>query len=668
LNIIRAVGVCALLASGYVVPNARAATDTIENPNWEILVDEYGYSDLAYDLRPAYQWREYLSGEWAAAVSYTINSAETPPTWLNPDFIYPDWQANSDFVIESIPGASTNAYGFRVFRTVINNAALRIQITSEMLDSTNGIPQGVSPRSNPVRSCTISDRYVFRQSFQIENISGETLTGFKFFKFIHSFQASAAVYDDRDYAPALNGYHYTISQQGYDIRWVGSSLLKAVHFDTVSLHARVPPNAWEVGYYGIEGTDGHEYGSGKPSVGVHWSVEADSLSGLDSFNPGEKWVSGAMRFNLGTLTANASTNIEFLMSLRTLTAAQAGRWVAWGNNDSGQCNAPTGTICQVAAGGNHSLALRDDGKVIAWGDNSHGQTNVPGTLSNVVAISAGTNHSLALKSDGRVVAWGDNSFGQCSVPGNVTNIWAIAAGGNHSLALNNSGKAIGWGDNSHGQASVPGSLSNNVYAIAAGGNHSLALLQSGIVIGWGDDSCGQTDVPDGAQYPMAIAAGGNHSLALLYDGTVVAWGDDTYGQIDVPEGLTDIAAIAAGGNHSLALTSNNLVFAWGDDSKGQTEVPVGLGHIRVIAAGGTHSLAMIPVPPAVGISRSGSHSIISWSAAWSPKIEGTILEQASNLLIGDWAEIPSPGALDGTLYKVDLPITATHKFFRLRIP
>src|SRR5262249_35782579 len=52
------------------------------------------------------------------------------------------------------------------------------------------------------------------------------------------------------------------------------------------------------------------------------------------------------------------------------------------------------------------------GTVVAWGDNTYGQSSVPAGLSSVSAIAAGFQHSLALKSDGTVVAWGDNTYGQ----------------------------------------------------------------------------------------------------------------------------------------------------------------------------------------------------------------------------------------------------------------
>ncbi|MEJ7616748.1 MAG: hypothetical protein WKF30_07230 [Pyrinomonadaceae bacterium] len=67
-------------------------------------------------------------------------------------------------------------------------------------------------------------------------------------------------------------------------------------------------------------------------------------------------------------------------------------------------------------------------------------------LSNVRAIAAGEDHSLALKNDGTVWAWGRNDLGQLGngeqtpsftpvrVSG-LTGAVSISAGGNHNLAI-----------------------------------------------------------------------------------------------------------------------------------------------------------------------------------------------------------------------------------------
>jgi alpha-tubulin suppressor-like RCC1 family protein len=70
----------------------------------------------------------------------------------------------------------------------------------------------------------------------------------------------------------------------------------------------------------------------------------------------------------------------------------------------------------------------------------------------VVAIAAGVNHSLALKADRTVVGWGNNSSQQRTPPAGLQNVVAVAAGYYHSLALKGNGTVVGWGLNDHGQA------------------------------------------------------------------------------------------------------------------------------------------------------------------------------------------------------------------------
>ena len=73
-----------------------------------------------------------------------------------------------------------------------------------------------------------------------------------------------------------------------------------------------------------------------------------------------------------------------------------GSLVAWGLNDQGQTDVPSGSdFVGIAAGGFHNLALRQDGSVAAWGWNAEGQTDVPGGQA-FQAISAGQQHSVAL--------------------------------------------------------------------------------------------------------------------------------------------------------------------------------------------------------------------------------------------------------------------------------
>lgn len=245
---------------------------------------------------------------------------------------------------------------------------------------------------------------------------------------------------------------------------------------------------------------------------------------------------------------------------------------------------PTGASAEVGAA------------VIAWGSDDDGQSTVPvAAQSGVTQVAAGVNHSLALKSDGSVVAWGSDDEGQTTVPAAaLSGVTQVSAGSFCSLALSGGG-VVAWGLT----PDVPVAAQSGVTQVTAGAFHNLALTSTGSVVAWGNNLYGQSTVPVAAQSGVAqVAAGGYHSLALKNDGSVVAWGRNNYGQSSVPgaalSGVTQIAAQ----DHSLALKSNGSVVAWGLNDSGQASVPASaLGGVTYVAAGAYHSLA-VAAPPA----------------------------------------------------------------------
>jgi hypothetical protein len=272
----------------------------------------------------------------------------------------------------------------------------------------------------------------------------------------------------------------------------------------------------------------------------------------------------------------------------------SGSVVAWGQDNVGQTNVPSGlaSASAVAGGYQHSLALKSDGTVVGWGENDFGQTNPPVGLSNVTALAAGWGTSLALKQDGTLEEWGwDGGYGLYSGAHSLSNITAIAACWDCLLALKSDGTVVVWGKTQNGENNIPTGLSG-VTAIAGGARYCMALKSDGTVVAWGDNSSGQTNIPSGLNNVTAIAAGGAHGLALKSDGTVIAWGNNSSGQTNVPVGLTGVAAIAAGNSHSVALKNDGTVVAWGDNSGGQTNVPPNLAHVSAISAGGFHNLVI----------------------------------------------------------------------------
>ncbi len=335
---------------------------------------------------------------------------------------------------------------------------------------------------------------------------------------------------------------------------------------------------------------------------------------------------------------------------------------------------------QVAAGGDHNVALKSDGTVWTWGYNFDGElgngagptanatTPVQASgLSGITAVAAGYFHTVALKSDGTVWTWGNNQYGQLGI-GNTTNattpvqvpglsgMTAVAAGYGHTLALRNDGTVWAWGydnDKQLGNPLTPGAIWSTtpvqvtgltgVVAIGAGYYHSIALKSDGTVWAWGDNNHGEIGNGTTAQAVLAtqvlnlsgvtaIAANNSyHNLALKGDGTVWAWGANDQGQLGYGAGgantysatpaqvgvLSGVTAIGTGMNHSLAVKNDGTVWAWGENHHGQ----LGLG----TADTSIHAMPQqVPgLGNAVGVSGGESHSV-------ALKSDGTVRDWGDN--------------------------------------
>ncbi|HEY9062777.1 MAG TPA: S-layer homology domain-containing protein [Pseudobacteroides sp.] len=283
-----------------------------------------------------------------------------------------------------------------------------------------------------------------------------------------------------------------------------------------------------------------------------------------------------------------------------------GTVIAWGRNDYGQCNVPSGLsgVKAIAAGSNHVTALKDDGTVTSWGSvtNNGLKRNFPDGLSKVKAISAGYDFSVALIEDGTVVAWSDNpyQYEQTTIPEDLKNVKAISAGYDHTLALKEDGTVVAWGYNYANQCNVPESLSD-VKAVAAGTNYSLALKNDGTIVAWGSQHNGNWDlIPQNLLNITSLAAGGSHSLALSEDGTLAAWGyytggfqtgSPTSGGPSMPQGITNVKSISAGNNHSIILKQDGSIQCFGLNDFGQSLTPDST-KIRSVAAGNDFTLVL----------------------------------------------------------------------------
>jgi alpha-tubulin suppressor-like RCC1 family protein len=184
----------------------------------------------------------------------------------------------------------------------------------------------------------------------------------------------------------------------------------------------------------------------------------------------------------------------------------------------------------IAAGLKHTCAITNVGRVKCWGDNARSQlgfdspnpserwsvvpVEVVGLGDDVIGLAAGAEHTCALKQTGAVRCWGSISDGQVGdgnigfaqigpAPLNgaiVTGALAIAAGGGHTCALLENGGMKCWGRNSSRQlgaglalsvSSVPVdvlSLSNAGMAVSAGENFTCVLTNDSKVKCFGDNS------------------------------------------------------------------------------------------------------------------------------------------------------------------------------------
>ncbi|ETR68470.1 MAG: RCC1 repeat-containing protein [Candidatus Magnetoglobus multicellularis str. Araruama] len=286
---------------------------------------------------------------------------------------------------------------------------------------------------------------------------------------------------------------------------------------------------------------------------------------------------------------------------------------------------------------NHILAVDNLGNVWGWGSNTSGQlgenpTNAEifspqqiSTLTNVKSVAAGLEHSIALKHDGTVWTWGCNAYGQLGLgttggesyaPTQVTslsNVEQIDAGGYFSMAVLDDGTVWTWGKNCYKQLGDGSGVNQNlpvqvkgpdgigyltdVSDISAGYYCAFALKNDDSVWGWGkgesnrlgdgnninklypgqvhgvDDNGFLTDVID-------IATGYSHSLAIKFDGSLVAWGKNDSGllgigntsAVSVPvavQGLTEVKFIDVGYDHSIAYQADGSVWTWGNNNVGQ---------------------------------------------------------------------------------------------------
>jgi alpha-tubulin suppressor-like RCC1 family protein len=187
--------------------------------------------------------------------------------------------------------------------------------------------------------------------------------------------------------------------------------------------------------------------------------------------------------------------------------------------DSDYCAADCTRAGQVAAGWDHSCALKADGSVRCWGSTLAVIDGAP--TSALTAIAAGNGFSCGIvAADQSLICWGVDTSGIASTPPGTYQ--QVSAGDTHACALSTTGTIECWGSGPYGQLNKPAGVFTS---ISVGASHSCAMSSTGASTCWGNNGYGEVDAYSGTF--AAIDAGGLYKRAILQsDNSLDCWGRD----------------------------------------------------------------------------------------------------------------------------------------------
>ena len=276
------------------------------------------------------------------------------------------------------------------------------------------------------------------------------------------------------------------------------------------------------------------------------------------------------------------------------------------------------------AGGDHSLAIKQDGTLWGWGENSYGELG-NGTNDNaLVPVQIGNDTdwekvhsanycSFAIKSDGTLWSWGRNDSGQLGL-GDTTNYntpqqigsdtdWDYMSGKyTHFMGVKANEDAYIWGSNSSGQIgdgtttdvtspTAFGSISD-WRSISLGLDHTIAVKPDSTLWAWGGNLSGQfgdgtttsttSETQVGADNDWyEVYAGNGYSFAVKTGGNIYSTGTNGSGQLGINSSTasfntlqlfgttTDWDLLYTGFRNVFGMKTDGTVWAWGDNSYGQ---------------------------------------------------------------------------------------------------
>jgi alpha-tubulin suppressor-like RCC1 family protein len=289
-------------------------------------------------------------------------------------------------------------------------------------------------------------------------------------------------------------------------------------------------------------------------------------------------------------------------------------------------------VASIAAGLDHTCALKTDGSVWCWGDNGHGQLGDASGMSHPTPVKLPTlgtsvrqlvtaqNNNCVIKQDASLWCWGDGTYGQLGnamtndasvpimVPG-MTSVVAVATS-EHTCAGKSDGSLWCWGLGGNGQIGDGSTMQRTspvqvwaagtgVLVLATSPYHTCAIRTDHTTWCWGYNSNGETahgdfttQVPDPTQLVgfagATVTAAIYHSCATATDGTAACWGWNRDGEVGdgsttdrnavvpVQPAIAGAVMVSAGGTytvetgaHSCAVDTQGAVWCWGANAHGE---------------------------------------------------------------------------------------------------
>lgn len=278
-----------------------------------------------------------------------------------------------------------------------------------------------------------------------------------------------------------------------------------------------------------------------------------------------------------------------------------------------------------------------DGTVRCWGGDNYGHhgtgaetgrptasMDTPVGLDRVTALAAGINHTCALRDDGTVWCWGLNDRGQAGQPPSpnslrvptqvaaFVDVSQLRAGGDVTCALAK-GQVRCVGNNGHGMLGYKGKAAatpkpvpvpKGIALLAVGGGHACAS-KGGAVYCWGENAAGQLGrgtIGKASHRPtkvkglprratvLELSAGNAHTCARLDSGQVWCWGFGTaFARLDGQQADIGRAVRVADDAGALAL------------STGPTQATCLLLASGVVRCAGTNAFGVLDGCPRDGV-------------------------------------------------------------------